>query len=285
MSIISTERKTLILLGLLALPASGSLYAQDQDQAGYSPNIVVTGQLTKGPDIKGTIVGRSESAINVKGADGNITTVNIDETTKIKGGGGLFGGGNKLTDAALLAGLPVTVKTKQNGEALIASQISFKKGDLKTANMIFNGTDGRFAEQTAATEALKGRVGDIDQYNVKATTNVNFAVGKATLTEQAKSELCAAATQAESMDNALLLVVGYTDSTGSQEFNQTLSEKRASAVINHLQQACGWKPYRVLTPTGMAEADPVADNNTPEGKAQNRRVAVNVLVSKAVDGL
>ena len=64
-----------------------------------------------------------------------------------------------------------------------------------------------------------------------------------------------------------------------------LSEKRASRVVNHLQQACGWKPYRMLTPTGMAEADPLADNETVEGKAQNRRVAVNILVSKAVDGM
>ena len=41
----------------------------------------------------------------------------------------------------------------------------------------------------------------------------------------------------------------------------------------------------MLTPTGMATADPLADNSTPEGKAQNRRVSINVLVSKAVDGL
>jgi outer membrane protein OmpA-like peptidoglycan-associated protein len=41
----------------------------------------------------------------------------------------------------------------------------------------------------------------------------------------------------------------------------------------------------MLTPTGMAEADPAADNTTEEGKAQNRRVAVNILVSKAVDGM
>ena len=87
------------------------------------------------------------------------------------------------------------------------------------------------------------------------------------------------------MSNALLLVVGYTDSTGGEELNQELSEKRASRVVNYLQQACGWKPYRMLTPTGMAEADQVASNDTIEGKAQNRRVAVNILVSKAVDGL
>ena len=76
-----------------------------------------------------------------------------------------------------------------------------------------------------------------------------------------------------------------TDSTGSQEFNQQLSEKRAGSVVNYLQQACGWKPYRMLTPTGMAEADPLGSNDTVEGKAQNRRVAVNVLVSKGLDGL
>ena len=87
------------------------------------------------------------------------------------------------------------------------------------------------------------------------------------------------------MKNAMLLVVGYTDSTGDYDYNQQLSEKRASSVVNYIQQACGWKPYRMLTPTGMAEADPLASNVTDEGKAQNRRVAVNILVSKGLDGL
>ena len=87
------------------------------------------------------------------------------------------------------------------------------------------------------------------------------------------------------MKNSLLLVVGYTDSTGSDEYNQRLSEKRAGRVVNYIQQACGWKPYRMLTPTGMAKADPLASNDTAEGKAQNRRVAVNIMVSKGLDGL
>src|SRR3546814_14771797 len=102
------------------------------------------------------------------------------------------------------------------------------------------------------------------------------------------SDVCSSdltATAAEGVDNALLLVVGYTDSTGTPEFNQELSEKRAGRVVNYLQQACGWKPYRMLTPTGMSEADPLANNDTNQGKAQNRRVSVNVLVSKGLDGL
>ena len=127
------------------------------------------------------------------------------------------------------------------------------------------------------------RFGDIDQYNVKGTTNIYFDTGKWALSRDEEQQLCAAAEQAKAMDNALLLVVGYTDAVGSEDYNQVLSERRAAKVVNHLQQKCGWAPYRMLTPTGMAEADPAADNNTAEGKAQNRRVAVNILVSKAVE--
>jgi outer membrane protein OmpA-like peptidoglycan-associated protein len=105
------------------------------------------------------------------------------------------------------------------------------------------------------------------------------------LSETAKQALCAAAAEAERTPNALLLVVGYTDDVGNEDYNQELSEKRAARVMNHLQQVCRWKPYRMLTPTGMAESDPAADNSTEAGRAQNRRVSVNVLVSKAVDGL
>ena len=87
-----------------------------------------------------------------------------------------------------------------------------------------------------------------------------------------------------------MLVLGYTDSTGSEEVNQQLSEKRASRVVNYLQQACGWKPYRMLTPTGMAEADPLADNHSvplPLGDRRHRHARVGqqraVHVAQAVE--
>ena len=296
MGAVSKSSGAMLMLAMLAAPAMGGLSAQAQEQAHEASDsevmTTVYGQLpspdqmTKGPKVEGIISARSDGRMQVTTADGNNTAIAIADYTKIKSSGGFLGlDRDKLAANSLLNGLPVEVDTLQWDGGLVANEVNLKSMDLRTASMIHTGTDQRFAQQTAATEALRGRVGDIDQYNVKATTNVNFDTGKAVLSEQAKADLCSAASQAEAMDNALLLVVGYTDSTGSQELNQELSEKRAGRVVNHLQQACGWKPYRMLSPTGMAEADPAADNTTPEGKAQNRRVAVNIMVSKGLDGM
>jgi OmpA-OmpF porin, OOP family len=284
MRVISIKSGAGILLAMAAVSAPGILAAQEQ--APVSNTIIVEGMI-KGPVIKGNITARTAEKIKVTAADGTSTIIALDPMTKVKGGsGGLFGGNKaKLTTASLLNGLPVTVKTIQADGALVASEITFRKGDYKTARMIREGTEQGFAEQTAATEALRGRMADIDKYNIKGTTNVYFDTGKWAISQEAKTELCTTATQADGMNGALMLVVGYTDSVGSEEYNQTLSEKRAASVINYLQQACKWKPWRVLTPTGMAESDPLASNDTEEGKAQNRRVSVNVLVSKSLEGI
>jgi OmpA-OmpF porin, OOP family len=280
-----------VLLAVLAVPASASLAAPQQGTT--NPDILVEGAQPppapvtgKGPEIKGMISARSDGRIKVTTADGADTVVAINDATRIQKSGGLFQIGRTALGAdKLMNGIPVTVRTLQSADGLVASQIIFRNSDLRTASMIRNGTAQQFGEQTAATQALRGRLGDIDKYDVKSTTSVNFDTGRAALSAQAKQDLCAAATAAENTDNALMLVVGYTDSTGSADYNQQLSEKRAASVTNYLQQACRWKPYRMLTPTGMSEADPLASNDTIEGKAQNRRVSVNILVSKAVDGL
>lgn len=293
MRVISKRPEVHFLLAMLATSMSSNLAAQEQNAS--DPNIIVNGQtpaataMTAGPEIKGVISARNDDKIKVTATNGTSTVITVTDATRVKTGG-LFSSNSKYSAESLLNGLPVTVKTMQSadgqpGMGLVASQITFRNNDLKTATMIRNATDQRFEEQTAATEALRGRMGDIDKYNIKATTNVHFDTGKANLSPEDKESLCATATTAAGNENALMLVVGYTDATGSDEFNQQLSEQRANRVINYLQQACGWKPYRMLTPTGMAKADPLADNDTPEGKAQNRRVAVNILVSKSVDGM
>lgn len=296
MSAISKGRTTFLLLAMLAAPATTGFAQQAQEAQDapaadlsasvYSEPAPDAAEITEGPEVEGIITARSGNRMKVTAADGAESIIAINDATRIRASGGFLGlSRSSLAATSLLNGVPVAVKTMQSGAGLVASQINLKNRDLKTASMIQGGTAQGFAEQTAATEALRGRMADIDQYNIKGTTNVNFDTGKAVLSEQAKADLCSATSSAETMDNALLLVVGYTDSTGSEELNQELSEKRAGRVVNYLQQTCGWKPYRMLTPTGMSEAEPVASNDTDEGKAQNRRVAVNVLVSKGLDGL
>jgi outer membrane protein OmpA-like peptidoglycan-associated protein len=285
MKISSNRPAVLALAAIIAVPLTGTVSAQELDPDSGQYMTTVRGQLVEGPDIEGIISAREGDQIQVTTADGSRQIVTIDADTKIRSKGGFLGlNSDKLTANELLNGLPVAIETLQWEGGLVASEIDLKSKDLKFASMIHNGTDQRFTKNEVATEALRGRMADIDKYNIKGTTNVYFDTGKYNLTEQGRAELCNAAAQADAMENALLLVVGYTDSTGDYEFNQELSEKRATRVVNHLQQACGWKPYRMLTPTGMAEADPAADNETEYGRQQNRRVAVNILVSKSVDG-
>ena len=299
MNILGRSTVTL-LLAAAAVPAWSGLAAQEQAQTEGANPITVTGEmpadlagLPKGPEIKGMITARRGGQMQVTGADGKDVAVLVSPATQIRSSGGFLGlDSDKLGADSLLNGLPVTVKTVQYGGGLVATQVKLSNKNLATASMIRNGTAQRFGEHdtaiahnAAATEALRGRVGDIDQYNIKGTTNIYFNTGKWALSRDEEAQLCQAAAQAKSMDNALLLVVGYTDAVGGEDYNQVLSERRAGKVVNHLQQKCGWAPYRMLTPTGMAEADPAADNETAQGKAQNRRVAVNILVSKAVEGI
>lgn len=278
-------------LGAQTMPTSPATADQGDVLTTVYGSLPPLAEMETGPRVTGIISARSGGRLQITADDGTTTMVTLHPETEIRTRGGFLGIGNKTLDqSALMNGLPVIVKTSQYGEGLVASEVRFTSDDRQIAAMIRGGTQQQFGEQgaaiqanAAATEALRGRLGDIDKYNLKSTTNVYFDTGKWALSPSAKNELCAAAQTANANENSLMLVLGYTDTTGSQDFNQTLSERRAAAVVNHLQQVCKWKPYRMLTPTGMATADPAADNTTAAGRAQNRRVSVNVLVSKAID--
>ncbi|RDC60646.1 Cytochrome-c oxidase [Alteripontixanthobacter maritimus] len=300
MRAISRKTAPFLTLAILVLPISGTVSAQQAMPEDRNMVTTVTSAVPAdlsgyedGPKIEGIIAARGANTMRVAGEDGAVVTVYLSNATKVRRKGGFLGLERTTLDSgALLNGLPVTVETVQWDGGLVASNVRFNNGDYETASMIRNGTSQQFAEQgaaidenTALAEALRGRMADIDKYNIKGVTNVYFDTGKWNLGPADEAALCNAAREANATENALLLVVGYTDSVGSQDYNQVLSEKRAGRVVNYLQQACKWEPWRMLTPTGMAEADPAASNDTPEGKAQNRRVSVNVLVSKSVDGV
>lgn len=92
------------------------------------------------------------------------------------------------------------------------------------------------------------------------------------LTPEAKTSLDQTVTHLKESPETKVDVIGYTDSTGSAEYNQKLSEKRAQSASNYLESK-GIDESRVTT-VGKGEANPIADNSTAEGREQNRRVEV-----------
>lgn len=101
-------------------------------------------------------------------------------------------------------------------------------------------------------------------------SDVRFEYDKSDLTAQAKTNLDKLINVFNEYSDTDILVVGFTDSKGSDAYNQGLSERRASSVVNYLQSK-GIASSR-LSSLGQGESNPRGDNETDAGRAQNRRV-------------
>lgn len=108
------------------------------------------------------------------------------------------------------------------------------------------------------------------QSEVITLRGVLFAYNSSELTPTAESQLLELMAKLKNTDVTSIKVIGHTDSKGSDVYNQKLSERRASSVAAFLMSQ-GLAPDK-LTSQGMGESQPVADNATEEGRAQNRRV-------------
>jgi OOP family OmpA-OmpF porin len=100
--------------------------------------------------------------------------------------------------------------------------------------------------------------------------DVLFATNEATLTEESVETLDKAAASLKEWGDVKVEVAGYTDSRGTDEYNQNLSVRRADAVRTYLIGK--GIPEDRLTAKGYGESNPVADNDTDEGRTENRRV-------------
>ncbi|HEY8203816.1 MAG TPA: OmpA family protein [Pyrinomonadaceae bacterium] len=147
---------------------------------------------------------------------------------------------------------------------------------------------GAKAAQETADQAVTGvnqtneRISALDDYVPQETAAVNFRVGSSALNADAKSKLDAIATKALNSKAYVLEVTGYADATGSTARNRALSQRRADAVITYLVEQHKIPLRRIVTPYGFGELDPVAENTTRTGRAQNRRVEVKMLVNKGL---
>lgn len=193
------------------------------------------------------------------------------------GKGALIGGGGGAAVGAGLGALIGGGKGAGIGAALGgaigagAGAVIGNKMDKQAAEL-----QRKLAEQ-AKVEQVKDQNG-LQAIKVTFDGGILFPTGKYTLNQNAKTDLTAFANSLINNPGTNVQVYGFTDNTGSYAVNEKLSNQRADAVMTYLVNS-GVSPTRLMA-QGIPMADYVASNDTPEGRAQNRRVEIYITASK-----
>ncbi len=130
-------------------------------------------------------------------------------------------------------------------------------------------------EQTAGSGVDVTEVDNGNAILVNLPDGVTFDVGSYTIKPAFRDTLDTVAGNLTQYPNSLIDVYGHTDSTGSESFNQNLSEQRARAVANYLTSR-GVNSARIRW-QGFGETTPIADNSTDYGRSRNRRVEIKII--------
>ena len=166
------------------------------------------------------------------------------------------------------AGIGAAVAGNRGQGALIGAGIGALTGGA--VGYYMDEQERQLREKMAGTGVEVERVGD--SIRLIMPGGVTFRTGSSEIQPQFYSPLDQVAQTLNQYPQSLIDVIGHTDNVGSDQMNQQLSERRASAVANYLLSK-GVVPQR-LNAYGMGESQPVADNNTDFGRQRNRRVEV-----------
>lgn len=308
--------KTLSGLLLAILVGASAVIAQDAAQT----RSLTSGQKYK---IKGAVVSKDDdSTFVVRDTTGVDTRVVVTPEASVKTKGGLFGGGDRIASNQIVRGLYLEVEGRGDSTGnLAATKVRFDKDDFKVAQSIDTRVTPAEARLTAAEEnaqrvsgqidelmaisnaarggakaaqetadaAIEGvnatnqRITAMDDYVVQSTATVNFRVNSARLSPEAKAALDEVATAATTMKGYVIEVTGFASAEGSTAHNKALSERRKQAVVEYLVETHNVPLRRIGQSYGFGELQAVADNTTREGREQNRRVEVKLLVSRGIN--
>jgi outer membrane protein OmpA-like peptidoglycan-associated protein len=130
--------------------------------------------------------------------------------------------------------------------------------------------------------SLAGTVENLDNYKPVNNTTVLFAFNQSVLTRKGKEALDDFAQQMGSQKHYIIQVEGYTDSTGTADYNYQLSQRRADVVIQYLAQKYSVPAYKIYL-IGLGKDNPVANNSSAAGRAKNRRVDVTLMTNNATE--
>ena len=285
-------------IGLMSSLLIAPRYAQGAD-----------GQVAEGQKIetKGLILTRDGENMSVETRDMGTVVVALTPETKVKVPKGLFRHEN-MEATYLIPGVEVQVKGKgsPNGQ-IIAEDVEFTKdswGRAKQAHAAMAATNAQVAankqgiatnQQGIATNqaqlgqhsekiaAAEKKFADLTEYDVKKDISITFETGKSELSDEGKKQLTELANEAKGLKGYLVEVKGFASTSGDAERNQALSEERSVSVETFLQQQ-GITLQHIVNTGAMGTTAPVASNDTEEGRKQNQRVEVKILVNRGVGG-
>lgn len=307
--------KKLSVMFLAVMIGAVSVLAQDAQLRGLT-----SGQKYK---IKGVVVSKDDdSTFIVRDSTGVDTKVMIAPEASIKTKGGFFGGGDRVAGNQIVRGLSLQVEGRGDvSGGLAATKVRFDEDDLRVAQSIDSrmtpaearltqaeenaqrvsgqidelmaisnaARGGAKAAQDTADAAIAGvnatneRISAIDDYVVQSTATVNFKVNSAVLSAESKTALDEVATAAMTMKGYVIEVTGFASAEGGTARNKALSQRRAQAVIDYMVETHNVPLRRIGQSYGFGELQAVAENTTREGREQNRRVEVKLLVSRGVN--
>ncbi len=250
---------------------------------------------------RGVVINRDADTFTIRDRSRADYQVLITDNTSIKTHGGFLRSGKKYPVTDILRGLIVEVEGRGDAQGqLVADKIRFRESDMRAAQT----TEARVSPVEANMERVAGqmdelyavaaearaevkkvdeRVSALDDYDVQETVSVNFRTNSAVLSPEAKAQLDTLATKAATARAYMIEVAGHTDSTGSDAKNFRLSRQRAEAVVQYLAVQHKIPLRRFVTPMGYGKTDSVADNTTREGRSQNRRVDVKMIINRGLN--
>lgn len=251
-------------------------------------------------NFRGVVIGREGDTFTIRDRTRTDYQVLLTDNTSIKTHGGFLRSGKKYPVTDILRGLIVEVEGRGDAQGqLVADKIRFNESDMRAAitsdtrvtpveenqQRMAGQMDELYAVAAEARKevtAVNERVSALDDYDVQESVAVNFRVNSAVLSPEAKQKLDELAAKTSSARGFMIEVAGHTDSTGSEAKNFRLSRERAEAVIQYLAVNHKIPLRRFITPMGYGKTEAVADNTTVEGRAQNRRVEVKMILNRGI---
>ena len=249
---------------------------------------------------QGVVIERNADTFTIRDRSRADYQVLITDHTSIKTNGGFLRSGKKYPVTDILRGLIVEVEGRGDAQGqLVADKIRFRESDMRAAitsetrvgpveenqQKIAGQIDELHAiAQEARTQVaqVNDRITSLDEVDEQASVAVTFKVNSAVLSPEAKRQLDEFAEKALAAKGYMIEVSGHTDSTGSEAKNIRLSRARADAVVEYLAINHKIPARRFITPLGYGKNEAVADNTSPAGRAQNRRVEVKMLVNRGL---